>query len=294
MAKAKIRKLPLISSQITSSVSVALVLLLLGMVAMLGLAARNITRLVKEDVGFTVVLSEGASPGQIEQLAADLDGMTAVREARFVSADTVLARWQEMQGPDAENVMDLLGVNPFTAEFDVSVTEDYASTDSILSLTEGMLDNPAVVEISMSNEMIDSLNSTVKSLSLVMVIVALALLVISFILINNTVRLTIYARRFLIHTMKLVGATDRYIRRPLVVSSLLSGLAASIFAVILLALLIYYAGHLDPVITEAVDPLQTMIVFGGMIVAGLTICVVSAAMSAHKYIRMNRDEIYSH
>ncbi|MDE6280101.1 MAG: permease-like cell division protein FtsX, partial [Paramuribaculum sp.] len=186
MAKAKIKKLPLISSQITASVSVALVLLLLGMVAMLGLAARNITRQVKEDVGFTVVLSEGVSPEQIERLASDLDGMEAVREARFVSADTVLARWQEMQGPDAENVMDLLGVNPFTAEFDVSVTEAYASTDSILRLTEGMLDNPAVVEISMSNEMIDSLNSTVKSLSLVMVIVALALLVISFILINNT------------------------------------------------------------------------------------------------------------
>ncbi len=294
MAKAKIKKLPLISSQITASVSVALVLLLLGMVAILGLAARNLTRQVKEDVGFTVVLSEGASPEQINEIASHLNSLAGVRETQFVSADSVLANWQAMQGPDAENVRDLLGINPFTAEFNVSVTEAYASTDSIVRITEGMLDNPAVVEISMSNEMIDSLNSTVRSLSLVMVIVAFALLVISFILINNTVRLTIYARRFLIHTMKLVGATDLYIRRPLVMSSLVSGLAASVCAVILLGLLIYYAGRLDPVISEAVDPMQTLMVFGGMIVAGLIICSVSAALSAHKYIRMNRDEIYNY
>lgn len=277
------------SAQITSTISVSLVLLLLGIVSTLGIAVRSVTDSIKENMGFDIVLKEDAGESTVNRYKQMFTSAPYVSEFSYFSADDAQRIWQEETG---ENLTELLGVNPFSPEFEIKVKAAYASTDSINAITTTLASAPDIAEINVHSELVDSINRNLHSLAAVLVIVSVALLLISFVLINNTVRLTVYSRRFIIHTMKLVGATGSFIRRPFIVSNLIHGIIASIIAIGLLAALLYYSFNFDASVEQAVSWSQMMWVFAGMIVAGMLICTLAALMATNRYLRIDYDDMF--
>lgn len=277
------------TKQITSTVSVALVLLILGIIAALSIATHSITGEIREKVGFTVVMREDISPAAIDRFKQLFTSATYVGSYTYTSADDNLRRWEEENG---EDVMNILGVNPFSAEFDVRVKPAYASTDSIAPIASIIGNAPEVDEVVMNADMIDGIDRNMKMMSMILMLVAAALLAISFVLINNTVRLTVYSRRFLIHTMRLVGATPSFIRRPFITSNIVHGIVASIIASLLLTALLFYARSIDAAVGIAVPWEKMAWVFAAMLVAGIVICATAAMLAANKYLRLSYDDMF--
>lgn len=291
MSKNNKKSLPLFGSQATATVSVALVLLILGIVALLSLAGRSLTRSVKENVGFVATVSDTATEQQMGELRHYFSRAPFVKDASFNTAEEVLERWREMSG-DEEDISKMLGTNPFSPEIEVKVTAEYASTDSLEKIVAPLRKFPALNEVTIHSEMVDSLNKTVDTIAMALLVVAVALLLISFGLINNTVRLAVYGRRFTIHTMQLVGATDAYIRRPIVTGNMLGGLAAGAIASAILLGMIYYCMEVDPVISTVVTLTEVTLVCTGMVVIGMIICGATAALAANKYLRSDYDSMF--
>lgn len=277
------------SAQITSTVSVALVLLLLGIISMLGIAARSITTEIRENMGFSVIFSDTATVNNVNSLKKHFSTSPGVSGIIYFSPEDALQKWQEETG---EDLVKVLGINPLPGELEVKVKARYASTDSINSMIAPLKKLPYVSEISVHSDMVDSINHNIKSIALILTIVAAALLFISFALINNTVRLTVYSRRFLIHTMKLVGATGGFIRRPIINSNMLSGLVAAIIADLLLAGALFYLHSVDKVIAAALPWEEAAWVFAGIIVIGIAICSIASLFATNKYLRSDYDDMF--
>ncbi len=281
--------IPTFSAQITATISVALVLLLLGIIAMLGIAAHSITTSIKENMGFDVVLKEETPDATVNRLKQQWTSAHYVASIKYFSQDDALNKWQEETG---ENLIEMLGVNPFCAEFEIKVKSDYADVDSIEKIVAPLRTNDAISEINVHTEMVETINSNIRSMALILTIVVAALMLISFVLINNTVRLTVYARRFIIHTMKLVGATPGFIRRPFIINNIINGIIASIVAIGILAGILYYSSTLDVSITKAVTWEQASWVFVGMLALGIALCALAAFFATNKYIRLDYDSMF--
>jgi len=278
-----------LSSHVTSTISVALVLLLIGIVAALVMSATFVTDSIKENIGFDIELKQDASESDINGMKQMFTGAEFVSSFAFYSADDAMRQWSEDTGEDLE---ELVGANPFSPEFEVKVKPAYASTDSIAAITADIRKKPIVADITVHTAMVDSINRNLRTLSLVLIAVAAAMTFISFVLINNTVRLAIYSRRFLIHTMKLVGATGGFIRRPFIRANAVEGLVAALLAMTLLGTLLYYAFTLDPIVAEIFTPGHIAAIAGGMLAAGLIICVVASWIATNRYLRKNYDDLF--
>lgn len=291
MSKKQHQGIPVLSSHITSTVSVALVLLILGIVAITSIAVRNIGRDVREKVGFVVIMNDNATNEQINAMKQMWHKADYVSSVKFLSADDVLARWQQLMDDD-ENITETLGINPFYPEFEVTVKADYADIDEINRLTAPIASMAGVNEIKLHTEMVKSINTSLRSVAIILISIAAALLLISLVLINNTVRLTIYSRRFTIHTMKLVGATAGFIRRPFVVSYMFNGIIAAFIAIAILCAAISYITSVDPDILQIFTWPEAICVFAGMIITGMVICTISATFAANKYLRTDYDSMF--
>lgn len=283
-----------LTKQITSTVSVALVLLILGIVACLGIVARQLSRQVKENVGFVVSLNTGVAPAHIDSLNVVLAGAPYAASVTYTSAQQQLDDWAEQE---SDTMMVALMTadpadNPFFPEFDVKVREKYASSDSINSIISAIRTDPAVAEIAVNAELVDRIDHNFRNISYILIAIAAALLLISTALINNTIRLTVYAQRFTIHTMQLVGATRGFIRRPIVVNNTLHGIVASGVAIGLLSLMRYYAGQYYPEINTALPWQYMWTVFAGVIVCGIIICAAAALFATNKYLSQEYDEMF--
>lgn len=285
MAKEKKSKISYFQSNFTSTVSVALVLLLIGIIAFLGILANMLSVEMRQNVGFNVVLAGDATEGQIENLDNMWKASPYVSKVSFISKEEALESWQEDTG---ENLVELFGVNPLNAEFQIYVTSDYASVDSLSKIEKELKSIPCIEEVAMHKTETEEANRNINNMVFVLSIVAAVLLLISFVLINNTVRLTVYSRRFIIHTMKLVGAKPGFIRRPFVVSHMLNGLIASIVA--MAALTAIYFGL--PAFTVVFPVVEVLAVYGSLAVLGTLICGISAFFAANKYIRLNYDDLF--
>lgn len=277
------------SAQITATISVALVLLLIGIIAMLGIAAHSITRNIKENIGFDIVLTDTATDAEVNQLKSKWTASPYTASVRYYSKDDALMHWEEETG---ENLMDVLGVNPFSGELEVKVKADYASSDSINKIITPLKSLPYVHEVNVHTELVDSINRNINSVSLILIIITCALLFISFALINNTVRLTVYSRRFIIHTMKLVGATGSFIRRPFINANVVSGIISALIASAILAGTLYYLQGIDSGIASAITWPQAACVFAGILIIGIIICAVAALFATNKYLRLDYDDMF--
>ncbi len=291
MPKKHFHHIPLFSTRATATVSVALVLVILGIAAMVGVATHRLSQSVRDNMGFVVIFNEDVTADDIAGVTEHLKSTGAVSRTEYSSPDDILARWQKMVGED-EDILRLANVNPFTAELEVIVNPEYASADSIGGLVAPLALMPQVGDVKIHSDLIDNVNATLRSVSLTLVAIAIALLVVSFVLIFNTVRLSVYSKRFIINTMQLVGATAGFIRRPFLSESVVNGAVAGVIASLIVTAMLYSCRTLDGTIASILDWGTAGLVMGGMVITGMLICLIAALFACNRYLSLSYDELY--
>lgn len=289
MSKEKKSKISYFQSNFTSTISVALVLLLLGIIAFLGILANTFSKELKENIGFSVVLQSETTPEQVAAMDKMWKASPYVSDVKYISKEAALQNWQAETG---ENLVELFGVNPLNAEYEVYVKAEYANLDSLQVIERQLKTITFVDEIAMHKSEVDAANRNISNVALVLFVIAVLLMLISFVLINNTVRLTVYSRRFLIHTMKLVGAKPGFIRRPFVISNMLNGLIAAFVSMLFLLGVFLFLQNIDEALVVSFSALEIVAVFAGLIVLGVLICGLAAFLAADKYIRLSYDDLF--
>ncbi|MDE6490021.1 MAG: permease-like cell division protein FtsX, partial [Muribaculaceae bacterium] len=254
-----------------------------------GIAARSVTTSIRENMGFDVVMAEETQESAINKLKQMWNSAPYVASYTYYSPADAMRQWQHDTG---EDLVELLGVNPFSPEFEVKVKARYASVDSIRMITAPLHEMEGVAEVNVHAEMVESVNNNLHTIMLILVVAAGALTLISFVLINNTVRLTVYSKRFLIHTMRLVGATHGFIRRPFIVGNAIQGIVAAIVAMVLLGSLLCYAHSVDSSVANIVGWSDMAWVFASMLAAGVAICTLAAFTATNRYLRLSYDEMF--
>ena len=280
----------ILGARFTSIISISLVLFILGIIAFMGVFAADLSTLLKENIGFTIVLNDEIETREINRLKTLLTNSDYAKAVTYISKEDAI---KELTTELGENPEEFLGFNPLQASFEVKLNSVYANNDSIALIEKKVRAMSASVsEFNYRKDIVELINDNMRKAGVILFILAVILLLISFTLINNTVRLGIYSQRFLINTMRLVGATPGFIRRPFVRSNIVNGIIASFIAMGLLYGLINYINNefqgFEILITN--DLLFT--VFTIVIILGIFITFISALFAANKYIRMNSDDMY--
>ena len=227
----------------TLCISTAMVLVLLGLVVFSVQTSRNLSQWVKENLTVTIVLNDEVSVGDAKQFQQDLIHRPFSKEVHYVSREQALKEQTEAMGSDPS---EFLGMNPFPATLELQLHSDYANADSLVWISEELRKSPKVTDVAYQVDLMDSVNSNLAKVNILLLVLAVLLTFISFSLINNTVRLSVYSRRFLIHTMKLVGASWGFIRRPFMKQGMLVGILAALMAIAVLGGGIYALYYYDP------------------------------------------------
>ena len=274
---------------ITSSISTTLVLLLLGLVVFFVLAAHNLSIYVRENINFSVLISDDMKEADILKLQKRLDKEPFVKQTEYISKKQALKEQTEAMGTDPE---EFLGYNPFTASIEIKLHSGYANSDSIAKIEKLIKKNTNIQEVLYQRELIDLVNENIRNISLVLLTLAVVLTLISFALINNTIRLAIYSKRFLIHTMKLVGASWGFIRRPFLRRNIWSGVLAGIMADAILMGAAYWLVSYEPELIRVITPEVMLLVSGSVLVFGIIITFLCAYLSINKYLRMKASTLY--
>lgn len=274
---------------ITASISTMLVLLLLGLVTFFVMTANHLSVYVRENIAFTILMDENAREADILAFQKRLNEKNYIRQTTYISKEQALKEQTLAMGTDPT---EFLGYNPFAASIEVRLNAEYANNDSVRWIKEEILENKHVTDIDYPQELVDSVNRNIRKLSFLLLGLAGLLTLISFALINNTVRLTIYSQRFLLHTMQLVGASWSFIRRPFLARNLWVGmLAASLADACLMGmacLLIRY----EPELLTVVTPQVMLTVMVTVFVTGILITTLCAYISINRFLRMRVTELY--
>lgn len=274
---------------ITSSISTTLVLLLLGMVVFFVLSANNLSNYVRENISFTILISDDMKEAEALKLQSAMAEKNYVRKSIYISKEQALKEQTEAMGTDPA---EFLGYNPFTASIEIKLKAAYAHTDSIAWIEKEILTNKKIMEISYPQNLLDSVNRNIQRLSLFLIGLASLLTLISFALINNTIRLAVYSKRFLIHTMKLVGASWGFIRRPFLLRNLWIGMLAAAIADAILLASAYTLVNYEPQLIDIITPSTLLTVMITVFVFGVTITSMCAYFSINKYLRMKASTLY--
>ena len=274
---------------ITSSISTTLVLLLLGLVVFFVLAANNLSVYVRENINFSVLISDDMKETDILKLQKRLNNEPFVKETEYISKKQALKEQTEAMGTDPQ---EFLGYNLFTASIEIKLHSDYANADSIAKIEKLIKRNTNIQDVLYQKDLIDAVNENIRNISLVLLALAVMLTFISFALINNTIRLAIYSKRFLIHTMKLVGASWGFIRRPFLKRNIWSGVLAAFIADTILMGAAYWLVSYEPELIRVITPEVMLLVSGAVLVFGVVITFLCAYLSINKYLRMKASTLY--
>lgn len=275
---------------ITLCISTALVLILLGMVVFSVLTARNLSAYVKENLTVTMMLGEDMTDPEARQLCKELKKRPYISHITYISKEQALKEQTEAMGTDPS---EFLGVNPFVASIELQLKARYANSDSLKWISKELKRDSKVTDITYPQDLMDSVNRNLNKINLVLLVLAVLLTCVSFSLINNTVKLGMYARRFTIHTMKLVGASWGFIRRPFLGNAVGIGLIAAVVADAVLAGGVYALYTYEPGVM-AVITWQVMAVTGGaVLLCGLLITLFCAWVSVNRFLRMKAGELYN-
>ena len=279
-------------SYFMSLMSITLVLFLLGVFALLMMHAQKLSNHLKENIGFEVVMNSNVKESKILQLQQELDAMPAVKSTEYITKDEAIRRLSNDLG---EDFLQWLGneENPLLPSIDVRFNADYANNDSIASLQAQLLKNTEVKEIYYQKSLVDLINQNINHIGIVLMVASLVLLIISITLIRNTIRLTIYSKRFLVRSMQLVGATPAFIRKPFVRKGRWQGFFGALLADILLALLLYGMTRRLPELALVQDYRMIMGIFAGIIVLGILLGGLSTRSALRKYLHADVDRLYA-
>ncbi|KJS05643.1 MAG: cell division protein FtsX [Flavobacteriales bacterium BRH_c54] len=279
----------LISSYFTTIISISLVLFMLGILGLILLNTQQISNHVKENIGFSIILKGEIKDVDINQIKKTLDAETYVKATHFIHPDSAAADLKRDLG---EDFISFLGYNPLLPSIDVKLNADYANTDSLSIIEADLLNNPNIKEVIYQKDLVSLVNQNVKKISFYMLAFSGLLLFIATALINNTIRLSIYSKRFLIKTMQLVGARHSFIRRPFVLQGIGNGIVSAFIAISLIIVVLYYFQQQYP---ELID-FRNFELYGAlfliMIILGILISWISTNLAVRKYLRIQTGDLY--
>lgn len=289
MGKGKKRHSSWKMQALTSTISTTMVLVLLGIVTITMLTARTLSRTVREDLTVTVILEDGTETEEAKKLQAELAGEPYVAHINYISPEQALAEQIESMGVEPT---EFLGENPFSISMELRMTAEYACNDSLNWITSGLKAKSNVADVIYQKDLVESLNRNLKRISLALLAVAMLLVVVSLVLINNTVRLSVFSHRFTIHTMKLVGARWGIIRRPLLRLATFIGLASATLADGMLIAGCKWAESYDSTVATYVTTqslgIMTAILYG----TGLVITLACTYLSVTSALRKKESDLY--
>ncbi len=279
----------LLRSYFSTIISISLVLFFIGMAGLLVLNARSVSNYFKENITVSVVLSVEASEDDASQLSEQISGYPFYKATRIISKEEGVEQMKQMLG---EDFLDVFEVNPIPVSLELQVAADYISTDSLARVEYVLSQYPVVEDVVYQQSMVELLNSNLERIGYVIGCFTLLLMFVSTVLINNTVRLNIYAKRFVIHTMRLVGATKFFISRPFLGQAFFQGLIAGLIANVYLLVTLYIIRNEFNQLFTLLEPSALGLLIALVVALGVLICVVSTGFVVRSMISLNKDELY--
>ena len=280
----------ILSSSASVVISLSLVLFVVGLLGLVLINAQRLSNYVKENVGFTIMLKEDVNEMEIIKFHKTLDAATFAKSSTFVSKEQATIDLQRDLG---EDFVSFLGYSPLLPSIDVKLNAAYANTDSLAIITSEMSKNTAVHDIFYQESLINKLNSNVNRLSFFLLAFCILLFVIAFALINNTIRLSVYSKRFLIRTMRLVGATNSFIQKPFLIKGIYQGIYSSIFAIFMLIGSIQMVQRETASMLNITDLKIIGIIFLLIFISGFLLSWISTFFAVRKFIKQNESELYN-
>jgi cell division transport system permease protein len=275
--------------QFTSIVSMSLVLFLIGMVSLLLFIARDMGKQIKENINLSLVINDEASSAGIKRVEQYLLNSSYVKSVSFISKEEALKEHIQTMG---DNPAKFLGYNPLMASLEVKLHADYAQVDSVAVIESKLKQFDIINRIAYQKDMVSLVNENVTRISMMLLAIATILLLISIALINNTIRVSIYANRFLINTMKLVGATHWFIRMPYIRNGIINGLLAALLSLGLLGILIFYVFQETDINLFALQTITLLQVSLIVLVVGVSLTALSSYLAVGRYLRMQTNDMY--
>ena len=285
----KINKRRLKSSYITTTISLSLVLFMLGLVGLLLLNAKKLSDLVKENINFTVILKSDVKEVDILKFQKTLDALAYVKSTEYITRERAAKEFTKSVG---EDFVKRIGYNPLLSSIEVKLHASYANSDSITKIESSFKKNEMIQEIIYEKSLIHLVNENINKISLIILSFCGLLFLIAIALINNTVRLLVFSKRFVIRTMQLVGATKGFIRRPFLFNSLFYGFIASIISISLITGILYFSQRELQGIDLILDVKLLGILFSSIIALGIIINIVCTFFALNKYLNIETDNLY--
>ena len=280
----------IVSSSVSVIISLSLVLFVVGLLSLVLINAQKLSNYVKENIGFSIMIKEDVKEIELIEFNKILDAEDFTKSTRFISKEQATKELEQDLGEDFVN---FLGFNPIMASIDVKLNSSYANNDSLQNISSRLEKSDVVYEVFYQKNLIKKLNSNVGKISFFLICISLILFFIAFALINNTIRLSVYSKRFIIRTMRLVGAENSFIQKPFLISGVYQGLYSAIFAIFMLL------GSIQLIQTETasilnINDLQNIgLVFIVLFCSGIIISGTSTFFAVRKFIYLNEGELYN-
>lgn len=285
----KIMRRRLANAYLSSVISISLVLLLVGIASLLLVNAKGVSDYFKENMQISVMMKQEVSEEDALEFKESLDGQGFIKATEYISKEQGQQEMAQMLGDD---FLEVFEVSPIPASINVTLEAEYVSADSLEVVRGRILESGIVESVEYQASLVEALNANLRKISMILAVLIALLLFISFVLINNTVRLSVFSRRFTIHTMKLVGATRSFIRAPFLVQSVLQGVFAAFIAIIILVGCLFFMKSEFAQLFEIFRLDLLLLVMGIVLVAGVVICLTSTWLTVNKLVSLSKDELY--
>lgn len=277
------------TSSLSTVLSISMVLLTLGSMTFIYVNSQKLTEYIKENIGITVILKDDAKAVDVLQFQKNLDASPMTKMTTYVSKEEAASVLTKELG---EDFMEFLGYNPLSNTIDVFMNSAYAESATIENFGQEALKSEIVKEVKYQKDLIDAINQNMSKLNLILICFCVLLLIVSITLINNTIRLTVYSKRFIIRTMKLVGATNSFIRKPFVMTGLRQGVIAGLFGILFMMLALFAVQKEMPELLQLQDLQTVIIIFSLLFVFGILISTFVTHFSVNKYLKIKEEKLY--
>ena len=277
------------TSSASTVISISLVLFMLGIFGLVLINTQRLSNYVKENIGFTVMLNEDVKEIDVLQFQKTLDASEWVKSSQYVSREEAASILQQDLG---EDFISFLGFNPLSSSIDINLNATHTTSDQMSSIERELKEHALVKDVVFQKDLVDAINQNVQKISLLLLGFCALLFMIAIALINNTIRLSVYSKRFLIRTMKLVGATHGFIRKPFLYNGLTQGMFGALISILLLMTALFGIQKEMPELLVLQDLPTVGVIMGAMLIIGILMSLLATNMAVGKYLRMNEDDLY--
>lgn len=287
--KRQVKTVSLVTAGVITTISITLVLFLLGLTVLVAFTGKGLASYFKENMGMSIELTGDMSAAAIERTKAKIEANPYVKSTTYISKEEIKQQLIGDLGGDPEEV---LGYDPSRSYFDVFIKSEYVNADSINKVEASFKEFKLTKGLSFKEEEIAKANENLSKVASILLILSIILVLISFTLIRNTIQLNIYSKRFLINTMRLVGATNAFIRRPFIINTVMSGILAAILANVAITGVVYYFTKEYPELISIVTMYELLVVYGIVFISGIIITLLATISAVNRYLKMSTNKLY--